>query len=424
MERKITEHLLKWKKDLSRKPLVIYGNKQVGKTYSVIKFGETEYKNVAYFNTDNNEAFFDILKKEKTVERLVMKLSFLVNETILTKDTLMIFDNVKDIEVINMAKIFSKHSEDYHLIMISSSKENLIEFKGEELAFKQMNAMDFEEYLKAIDNGHLIDFIKTSFKNNKAMPFHNIALDFYDDYLATGALPEAVKSSIDNKNSLLGNAVYSKIIDSYKKEMSNLENLIDIPRAIEVFESVPYQLMKTNKKFQYGLMKSGSRSKNYEKALTHLHNNGIVSKCFKISEVKQPLSSARDKESFKLYLNDTGILYNMMNLNKTKFLTDINTKNIISENSIAITLSNLGFNLYYYQSEGKAEVSFVVQTRNGKVIPIELVDKNMSKAKSLGLFMSKFKVEEAIRITEDNFSSKKGIKYVPIYALFCLGDML
>lgn len=424
MERKITEYLNRWKKDINHKPLVIYGNKQVGKTYSVIKFGEEEYKNVAYFNTDNNVEFLEILKKEKTAERLIMKLSLLVNETILTKDTLMIFDNVKDIEVINMAKIFSKHKDDYHIVIISSSKENLIEFKSEELTFKQMNGLDFEEYLKASGNGHLIDFIKTSFKNNTVMPFHNIALDFYYDYLTIGSLPEAIKISIDNPNSLLGHSVYSKIVDTYKKEISSLDNLIDIPRALEVFESVPYQLQKDNKKFQYGLIKTGSKAKNYEKALTFLHNNGIVSKCFKISEVKQPLSSARDKDSFKVYLNDTGVLYNTMNLNKNKFLMDNNVKNIVTENSIAITLSNLGYNLYYYQSEGKAELSFVVQTRAGKVIPIELVDKNMSKAKSLGLFMRKFDIAEAFRITEDNFSIKKGVKYIPVYALFCLGDIL
>lgn len=424
MERKINDYLNRWKKDITRKPLLIYGNKQVGKTYSTVEFGEKEYKNVAYFNTDNNLSLLEILAKEKTVERLIMKLSLLANETILEKDTLMIFDNVENINVVNMAKIFSKSESDYHIILISSSKENLISFKSEDLVFKQMNGLDFEEYLKAVDNAHLIDFIKTSFKNNKAMPFHNIALDLYDDYMTTGALPEAVLNSIKHKDSLLINSVYSKVLDTYKKEIAGIETLIDIPRSIDVFESVPYQLLKDNKKFQYGLIKTGSRAKNYEKALSFLHNNGIVSKCFKISEVKQPLSSARDKDSFKVYMNDTGVLYNMMNLNKTRFLTDNTSKRIIYENSIAITLNNMGFNLYYYQSGGKAEVSFVIQTRAGKVIPIELVDRNMSKAKSLALFMKNFSIEEAIRITEDNFSYKKGIKYVPIYALFCLGEVL
>ena len=424
MERKITEYLIKWKKDLVRKPLMIYGNKQVGKTYSVIKFGESEYKNIAYFNTENNNELMDVLKKEKTVDRLVPKLSLLANETILVKDTLIIFDNVNDIEVINMAKAFSKAEEDYHIILISSSKENLLSFKCEEITFKKMNGMDFEEYLKAVGNVQLIDFIKTSFKNNKAMPFHNIAMDHYDDYLITGSLPEAILTSINDKDSKVIKSVYDKVIDGYKKEMLSLESMIDIPRANEVLNSVPYQVSKANKKFQYGLIKEGSRSKNYEKALSHLHNNGVLSKCFKITELKSPLSSARDKDSFKAYLNDTGILYNMMHLNKNKFLMDINIKNIIYENSIAINLSDAGFNLYYYQSEGKAELSFIVQNRNGKTIPIELVDRNLSKAKSLGLFMSKFDVKEAIRITDDNFSLKKNIKYVPIYALFCLGDYL
>ena len=126
--------------------------------------------------------------------------------------------------------------------------------------------------------------------------------------------------------------------------------------------------------------------------------------------------------NFKMYLNDTGLLFSRMHLTKNKFLTDINIKNIIYENSIAISLINLGYNLYYYQSEGKAEVSFVIQTRNGKILPIELVDKNLSKSKSLTLFMNKTGIKEAIRVTDENFSMKKGVKYIPIYALFCLNE--
>ena len=123
-----------------------------------------------------------------------------------------------------------------------------------------------------------------------------------------------------------------------------------------------------------------------------------------------------------MYLNDTGLLFSRMHLTRNKFLTDINIKNIIYENSIAINLINLGYNLYYYQSEGKAEVSFVIQTRNGKILPIELVDKNLSKSKSLTLFMNKIGIKEAIRVTDENFSIKKGVKYIPIYALFCLNE--
>ncbi|MGN1000594.1 MAG: ATP-binding protein [Bacilli bacterium] len=424
MKRKIEDNLLKWKKDINRRPLMIYGNKQVGKTYSVLKFGEEYYKNVAYFNTENNIEIYKIFKKERTIDRIITHLSMLASETILEEDTLIVFDNLNDDEIVNGIKVFGRNRHNYHIILITSLKENLKRFKGEEFQYRMMTNVDFEEYLIAINNAQLIDFIKASFKNNEPMPFHSLALEYFDDYLATGGMPEAVELSINNKNHLLLNSVYDKVMDTYKKELSSLDNLIDITRSIEVLDSVPFQLQKPNKKFQYGLIKTGGRSKDYEKAINFLYNNGFVYKSHKISNVKSPLSSCKDLDNFKLYLNDTGILFSKMYLNKNKFLTDNRIKYTIIENMVAITLVNAGYNLYYYQSEGKAEVNFVVQTRIGKVIPIEIVNKNMSKAKSLTLFMNKFDIKEAVRVTEDNFSIKKGVKYIPTYALFCLSDIL
>lgn len=424
MKRKIEHFLLKWKNDLNKKPLLVYGNKQVGKTYSVLKFGEEQYKNTVYFNTDNNIELYKILKKEKNPERIILKLSMLSNETILEHDTLIIFDNVNDTDIVSGIKLFGSNKNNYHLILISSLKENLKKFKGEELQFKQMTSLDFEEYLTAIGNEQLIEFIQNSYKNNKPMPFHSLALEYFENFVATGGMPEAVQLSLNDKNKLLLNSVYDKIIDSYKKEISELDNLIDITRSIEVIDSVPFQLLKPNKKFQYGLIKTGGRSKEYEKAIHFLSSNGFVYKSHKIKEAKSPLSSCKDLENFKLYLNDTGLLFSRMYLNTSKFLSDYNIKSILMENAVAIELLNQGFSLYYYQSDGKAEVTFVIQDRMGKIIPIELVNKNLSKAKALTLFMNKFKLNEAIRLTDENFCIKKGIRYVPIYALFCIKDYL
>lgn len=424
MERKINSYLRRWKKDLTRKPLLIYGNKQVGKTYTALQFGEEEYKNIAYFNCDNNLELLNMLTKEKTIDRIITKLSLLSNETIIANDTLIIFDNVNDLEIVNGLRVFGKFDNNYHIMMITSLKENLNRFKGEEFHFKAMYPMDFEEYLIATGNTQLIEFIKTSFKNNTAMPFHSVALEYFDEFVMTGGMPEAVNIKLQEKNRLFTMPVYGKILDSYKKEIGMLDNLIDITRCNEVLDSIPFQLQKQNRKFQYGLIKLGSRSKDYEKSISFLHNNGLAYKCYKVSNVKSPLSSCKDPESFKLYMNDTGLLFYQLHLNQNKFLNDYNMKNLIYENCIAINLVNAGYGLYYYQSEGKAEVSFVIQTRAGRIIPIELVDKNISKSKSLTLFMNKFGIKDAIRITEDNFGLKKGVKYIPIYALFCLADTI
>lgn len=424
MERKITSDLLKWKKDTERKPLLIYGNKQIGKTYSAIDFGEKEYKTVAYINSDNNLELLNIMSKERTIDKIVMKLSLLVGEPILKNDTLIIIDNVTNEEIVKGIKKFGKEQNEYHIIFITSNKDKLPIFKGEELQYKYMFEMDFEEYLRAVGNIELIDFIKTSYRNNKSMPFHNIALDYYEEYLMTGGFPEAIQAFLNKESDLKLRMIHEKIWDCYKKELLNIDNLIDISRANDVLNILPYQLLKPNRKFQYGLMRTGGRSKDYEKALEFLATNGIVYKCHKISEVKPPLSKCKDPESFKLYLNDTGLLFMMMHLSKIKLFNDNNLKYILYENSVANAIINCGYNLYYYQSDGKAEVPFVVQTRAGKIIPIEIVNKNISKAKSLSLFMSKFNITEAIRFTEDNFSMKKGIKYVPIYASFCLKENL
>ena len=424
MERKIYSDLLKWKKDINRKPLLIYGNKQIGKTYTTIEFGEKEYKTVAYINTSNNQQLLSIMQKERTIDKIIARLSILVGETILKNDTLIILDNVIDEDIVKAVKKFGKEANDYHIIMITSLKEKLLSFKGEELQYKYMFAMDFEEYLRAVGNIELIDFIKTSYRNNKPMPFHNIAMDYYEEYLMTGGLPESIQANINKETDLKVRIIHEKQLDCYKEQFLYMDNLIDISRANEVLNILPYQLLKPNRKFQYGLMRTGGRSKDYEKAIEFLTNNGIIYKCHKISEVKPPLSKCKDPESFKLYLNDTGILFMMMHLSKIKLFTDDNLKYILHENNLADTIVSCGYNLYYYQSDGKAEVPFVVQTRAGKVIPIEIVNKNLSKAKSLSLFMSKFDITEAIRFTEDNFSIKKGIKYVPIYAAFCLKENL
>jgi predicted AAA+ superfamily ATPase len=169
-------------------------------------------------------------------------------------------------------------------------------------------------------------------------------------------------------------------------------------------------------------MGTGKRAKEYESTINFLINNQLVYRSYKIKTVKSPLSSCREKDSFKLYIPDDGLLFSMLHLNYKQFLTDEKMKETLYENHIAKTLVEAGYALYYYQSEGKAEVNFVVQNRMGQIIPIEIATKSMSKAKSLSVFMKKFTVPQAYRITENNFSTKKDIRYIPIYAVFCLNE--
>ena len=422
MERKIEKFLQKWQKDIIRKPLILYGPKQVGKSYSALQFGKQSYKNTIYFNTSNNKPLEELFIKEKSTEKLILNLSLLSGETILQEDSLLIFDNVNSIEIVKGLKLFGSEHSKYHIIAITSRRENLNEFKGEELQFKGMNEMDFEEFLWAKNEKALAELIRESFTKHKTCPFHKLALELFQEYLMTGGLPEVIIASLDGKSEYEIDIIKQKILEVYEKELINSKNLIDIPRGLEVIESLPEQLKKDNKKFQYGVIGTGRRAKEYENTINYLVNNQIVYRSYKISTVKSPLSSCRETDSFKLYLPDDGLLFSMLHTNLKQLLSDEKIKDILYENSIAKTLAEAGYALYYYQSEGKAEVNFVIQNRMGKIIPIELISKADSKAKSLAVFMKKFTVTEAYRVTENNFATKKDIRYIPIYAVFCLNN--
>ena len=422
MERKIETFFRKWQKDIIRKPLILYGPKQVGKTYSVLEFGKNEYKNVIYFNTENNKVLEELFKKEKSPEKLILNLSLISGETILPEDTLIILDNLLSIEVVRGMKLFGSSKSKYHIIGITSNRERLNEFKGEELQFKGMSEMDFEEFLWAHNEKNLAELIKESFEKHKTCPFHKVAMELFQEYLISGGLPEVVAASIAGKSEYEIDSIKQKIVDVYKKEVALNKVLIDIPRGIEVFDSIPEQLQKENKKFQYGTMGAGKRAKEYESSINFLINNQIVYRSFKIKAVKSPLSSCREKDSFKLYIPDDGLLVTMSHLNYKQIATDERIRETLYENHIAKTLVEAGYSLYYYQSDGKAEVNFVIQNRKGQIIPLEIATRTQSKAKSLSVFMKKFTVPQAYRITENNFSTRKDVRYIPIYAVFCLNE--
>ena len=422
MERKIDLYFQKWKKDVIRKPLILYGAKQIGKTYSALSFGKKEYKNTVYINSQNNKELKEIFQKERSTEKVMLKLASLTGETILKEDTLIVIDNVNDLDIIKGLKTFGSEHSKYHIIAIITTKDKLSEFKGEELQFKAMFEMDFEEYLWAKDETSLSNLIRESFEKRKTNPFHKVALELFEEYLVTGGLPEVVQDSLEETDEYVLDSIKQKIINVYKNEVSLNSILIDIPRGLEVLDSIPEQLQKENKKFQYGLMGAGKRAKEYESTINYLVNNQLVYRSYKIKDVKSPLSSCKEVDSFKLFYADEGLLYTAMHLTKKKLLSDENLKEVLYENHIAKTLSDAGYSLYYYQSEGKAEVNFVIQNRNGQIIPIELTTKTNSKAKSLAVFMKKFTVTSAYRITENNFSTKKDIRYIPVYAVFCLND--
>lgn len=419
MERKIDRYLLDWQLNNNRKPLVLYGNKQVGKTYSVISFGVKEYKNLAYFNALQNEELLKLCGENK-LDKVISGLSLLSGETILESDSLIIIDNVDSNQYVHMLELFAENNN-YHIIFILSLRDVLRNFKTKKALFKAMTAVDFEEYLNFTGNTALIQYIKNAYKNNKPMPFHKMALDLFEDYLLSGGMPEVIAAKEEKE--VLNNAYYSKILDVYKKEILNKDNLISAQRGLEVLNTIPSQLLKDNKKFQYALIKEGARSKDYDEVINNLYDNGFVYKSYKVTNVSWPLTIAKDKNSFKLYLNDTGLLKYMLHINKKKYYLNPEIAPVLIENYIASALINMDFSLYYYQSSGKAELDFLVHNKHGDIIPIELQREGKKRSKSLSQYKASFETKMAIRIGFFENAFKAGVKYVPVYAIFCLKSL-
>ena len=422
MERKIEEYLVQWKNDNNRKPLIIFGPRQVGKTFSVLNFGKNNYKNVAYFNTYQNKKLIDVFKKEKIEDKIILNLSMLSGETILQDDTLIILDNIDNNDVVKGLKLLGSEKSKYNIIAITARRGLLKSIKSEDLQYKSMTELDFEEYLIAHNEKSLSDLIRESYTKRKTCPFHKVALDFFQRYLITGGMPEVVNAELNGYSDYELDAIKQKIIDVYEKDALYNKNLIDITRSIEVFESIPNQLSKKNKKFQYGVIKTGTRKTEYENSIEYLVENQLVYRSYKVKNIKSPLSSNRLKDNFKLYCIDNGLLSTMLHTNYKQILLDENVKEVLYQNHIAKALTEAGYSLYYYQSEGKAEVDFIIQDRMGTIIPIEIATRKDSKAKSLSVFMGKFDVPMGIRVTENNFSTKRDVRMIPIYAIFCLNE--
>ena len=419
MERKINNDLIKWKRDSINKPFFLYGPRCVGKTFSVLEFGKNYYKNIAYFNTDNNYELYNIIEKEKVLDKLVSKLSLFCGETIFSDDTLIVFDNVNNEKFMKVLKIFGNSNSPYHVIIISNNKMEINKLRIEEYYYRGMTNMDFFEYLSNSDKIQLIDFIKDSYETNKPMPFHSMALDTYYEYLVTGGFPEVIYAKMNGASDLELEVIKKKIMSIYKSEYG----LFDLTKCQEIMNIIPSCLVKDNKKFQYGMIKKGARSKDYENSINAMVTNGMVNKSYRLTDIGSPLMSFKDQDSFKLYYNDVGLLYTSLFLNNARLMTDNDIKRSLIENDVANTLVKMGYSLYYYQSDGKAEINFVIQNRNGTIVPIEVVNMKLTKAKAMSLFLNKYGITDCIRLTEDNFSKKKGIRMVPVYAIGCLRDM-
>lgn len=430
MERKIYKDLLEWKNSSDRKPLILQGARQVGKTYIVNYFAGKEYANSVYCNFEKDTGLHSLFTNLSPAN-IIKKLSIYKRREIVPGNTLIIFDEIQACpEAITSLKYFNEDANGYHIIALGSLlgvsvNRGNFSFPVGKVQFMTLYPLDFEEYLMARGEDGLIELIRKCFNSNKPLDnvFHERALDYYKEYLFVGGMPEAVEEFGKNHNTELVRIIQQTIIESYHNDMGKYNKQTEIPKTRIVYKSISTQLAKENKKFQYKNVKSGGRASEFEGAIEWLCLSGIANQLYRIEQIMLPLNAYRSLSDFKFYMNDVGLCGASQDIHYEDILGENplldNFKGGLTENYVFNQLSANRFNLYYWTSGSQAEVDFVTRIEN-EIIPIEVKAKINNRARSLGIYVEKHHPAYAIRISQKNFGFENGIKSVPLYATFCI----
>lgn len=432
MERKIENKILKWKNSSKRMPLIIKGARQIGKTYTALMIGKKYYKNTVYFNMEDSQELVSIFEKDFDIERIITELSVRSGESIFKNETLIIFDEIQACErALLSLKYFCEKAPEYHIIAAGSLlgvalNREKYSFPVGKVDMITMYPMDFEEFLWALNQHDLADAIREHYQSNEMFSLHDTAMMYYKTYLLVGGMPRAVLDYIETKDYNFVTASQKSLNDSYIADMAKYATPNETTRIMNAYNSIPAQLSKENKKFQYKVIKSGARAYEYETPIEWLNASGVINKCVKVREGKMPLSVFVENESFKIYMADTGILCSKFSIPAKMILTETNAfdgfKGALTENYVAAALKTNGYDLYYWEANGKAELDFVIQSTEGDIIPVEVKAADNVRAKSLGVFMKKYDIQKAIRISSKNFGFENNIKSVPLYAVFAISE--
>lgn len=431
MYRKIMSYLETWQESTHRKPLILQGARQVGKTYSVLEFGRTHYDNVAYFNFETNPKLNETFEENISPDYLIPILSHIAGQTIVKEKTLIVFDEVQLCErALTSLKYLCEDAPDYHIIVAGSLlgvavNRAKFSFPVGKVDMKTLYPMDMEEFMLALGEDNLVSQIKESFVSDKPLPsaFHDAAMQLYRQYLVVGGMPECVMQYAETKDYILVRHTQDTILASYLNDMSKYNNLNEIKKTRLTYDNITVQLSKKNTRFQYKLIKKGGRASEFENAIEWLCLSGIVSQVYRVEQIKKPLENYRDIDAFKIYVSDMGLLCAKKDVAANDILymgDELNDfKGGMTENYVNVHLLINGYNTYYWQSERGAEIDFVIQ-REGKLIPIEVKSADNTRAKSLKVYMDTFSPEYAIKLSSKNFGFEDNKKIVPLYAAFCI----
>lgn len=430
MKRDIINDLIEWKDSKKRKPLIIHGARQVGKTYIIKEFGKKYYDNMIYVNFETNKELSSQINDSIDVKFIINKLELFYGEKILPGKTLIFFDEIQENErVLTSLKYFCEEAPEYHVIAAGSllgvaiNRENY-SFPVGKVKIINMYPLSFKEFLIAIGRESLVYEIKKHFENNERMDndLHEFCLKLYRTYLVVGGMPESVQTYLDEQKVISTLDVQAMILESYIRDMTKYANSSESNKIISAFDSIPVQLAKENKKFQYKVISKGATSSLFGPAILWLKNSGIVNQVFKVTP-SIPLEMYKDLSAFKLYMSDVGLFVNKARYPLYQVDLSVQPPMIsmgpLTENYVANELKVNGYDLYYWESEGKAEIDFIIQ-KEVDIIPIEVKSSIHIKSRSLDLYMNKYNPKYAIRISEKNFGFENNIKSVPLYAVFCI----
>ncbi|MDL2288449.1 ATP-binding protein [Oscillospiraceae bacterium OttesenSCG-928-F05] len=430
VRRKITERLIAWKDAPTRMPLIVYGARQVGKTYTILDFGETHYKNVVYFNFEDNDELHRIFDREKSAERLLQELSAKSGQTILAGDTLLFFDEVQTCEKALMALgEFCTNAPAYHIIAAGSVlgvsvNRRRFRFPVGKVAMLTLYPLDFEEFLWLQGEEDLALQIRAACDAGAGFDSHDRAMDLFRVYLVCGGMPRALLEHRATGNFNLILAQQKSIGDAYVADMTRQASPMETAKIMAAYDSIPKQLIKENRKFQYSVIRQGARSTEFDTPIDWLRAGGVAFRSVKVTEGKLPLLSYQEKSSFKIYMSDTGLLFSKLSIPPGPVLTGVpgyeTYAAALFENAVAAALVQNGYTPFYWESAGRAEIEFVIQDREGNVVPCEVKPAGSARGKNLQQFISRYGPKYALRISESPFAVSGKIRTIPYYALFCL----
>lgn len=426
MYRTAIEKLLKWKQNKHRKPMIIEGARQVGKTWLMKEFGQQAYADTVYINFDSNSRMAELFASDLDTERLIMGLELYAGHKIDPDNTLLIFDEVQEVpRALSSLKYFYENAPQYHIVCAGSllgiALHQGTSFPVGKVDFMNLYPLSFREFLMANGQERFAELIdKRDFQ--MITSFKLTYIDALKHYYYVGGMPEAVQSFAENKDFNEVREIQRRILMAYEQDFSKHAPNEIVPRLRMIWNSIPSQLAKENKKFIYGLVREGARAKDYEAAIMWLSDCGLVHKISRVNTAAIPLRAYEDLKAFKLFVVDVGLLGCMAGLRQHTLLDGndlfVEFKGALTEQYVCQQLKNIeDLDIYYYTNDrGSCEIDFVVDT-GGKIVPVEVKAEVNLRAKSLKSYQEKFSPEISVRTSMADYKKEEWLVNLPLYAI-------